>query len=577
MSLTSSLQIGRLGLNAAQTGVQVTGDNIANAATPGFTRRVATLSPLGAGADAGGAYRGRGVEVSDIRRQIDLALEARLNDSISNHSAAQINEGVLGQIETLVNELNGEGLQSNLDAFYNAFSELANNPSSAEARSLIVEQGSTLASTFRSLRSEVLNIRTQLDSQVETATDRADALLGDIASINAEISKSEQGAAEDAALRDRRDALVSELSGLLDITTSAQPNGALDIFLGSTPLVIGDTSRGLETRTRTVGDDVVLELRVPANGEVVSPDSGRIGALLSQRSGHVQNVLDGLDRVAENLIFQVNQAHSSGRAFPGITDTTGEFHVAAADQTLAFNDPDNATFADLPIRPRNGSFTIEVIDKATGAVTEREIFIDLDGVDNTGAAGFGDDTSLTSLAADLNGVANINATVTGAGELRISASSGFEFGFREDTSGALATLGINTYFSGRDASNISVRDELRDNPNLVVAGQSEGSNETALAIAGLRERSIDNLGGVTLQEAWRQTTESIAVAGAGARTKVDSTGQVRQSLDAQRAAISGVSIDEESINLLTFQRQYQASARFISTVDELTQLLISLV
>jgi len=576
MSLSSALNIGRLGLTAAQTGVQVTGDNIANAATPGYTRRVVSLAPVGS-SDGPGVYRGRGVEVTDVRRQIDLALESRLNDAVSRHSAALIDEGVLSQIESLVNELNSEGLQSNLDQFFNAFSELANNPSSSEARALIVEQGQTLASGIRSLRSELLNIRSQIDDQIGTATKRADELLREIAGINREISASEQGQTENAALRDRRDALVSELSDLLDVTANQQESGAVDIFLDSTPLVIGNQARGLETRSRTVGGEQTIEVIVSANKEKISPGNGRLGALLDQRTGPVQDVLDGLDRVTSHLINSVNRAHSSGRPFPGLTNTTGEFGVAAPDQALAFNDPNNSTFADLPIQPQNGSFAILVTDQATGAVTRREIEIDLDGVDNTGAPGFADDTSLSSLVADLNGGANINASVTAAGELQISAAAGFEFGFADDTSGALAALGVNTYFSGQDASDISVRAELQSNPELVVSGETEGSNEAALAIAGLRNEPLDGLGSVSILESWRQTTESIAVAGAGAKTAADASAQVKQSLEAQRAGVSGVSVDEESVNLLNFQRQYQASARFISTIDEMTQILLSLV
>ncbi|MEC9373955.1 MAG: flagellar basal body rod C-terminal domain-containing protein, partial [Planctomycetota bacterium] len=429
----------------------------------------------------------------------------------------------------------------------------------------------------RGLRGDLIDVRTRVDDQIRTGVERADELLHEIARLNTEISRSEQGRTEDAALRDQRDSLVTELSQLLDVSVNEQANGAIDVFADSTPLVLGQQVRGLEVRERTVNGDLVVEVVVSTNQEKISPRSGRIGALLDQRVNGVQDVVDDLDTLAANLIFEVNRLHSSGRPFPGLTDTTGVARVQAADQGVAFNDPANTTFADLPVAPRNGRFTVLVVDQASGSVTRHEIEVDLDGVDNTGAAGFGDDTSLASLTADLDALANVSATITASGQLRIQSSPGFEIGFEDDSSGVLATLGINTFFTGADATDIGIHEEVQADPQRVVAGLTEGSNEVALAITALRTERVEGLGEVSLLESWRRTTERVGVASAGSITRADAAGQVRESLSAQRAAISGVDIDEESINLLTYQRQYQASARFISTVDQLTQLLISLV
>ena len=146
-----------------------------------------------------------------------------------------------------------------------------------------------------------------------------------------------------------------------------------------------------------------------------------------------------------------------------------------------------------------------------------------------------------------------------------------------DSSGALATLGINTYFSGTDARTVGIRQQLIDNPSLLVAGAEQGSNEAALAIVELQNQSLSALDNASISESWRRIVDRTSVNSRSAQTRADAETQVRASLEGQRAAISGVSIDEESINLLGFQRQYQAAARFISTVDELTQTLISLV
>jgi flagellar hook-associated protein 1 FlgK len=102
-------------------------------------------------------------------------------------------------------------------------------------------------------------------------------------------------------------------------------------------------------------------------------------------------------------------------------------------------------------------------------------------------------------------------------------------------------------------------------------------NGTALEIAKLQDKALSNLQGRTIAEAWRDSAQAIGVQAAAAGTTLEAAASVRASLEAQRAGISGVSIDEESVNLMNFQRMYQASARVISVADELTQTLLSLV
>lgn len=576
MGLTSSLLIGRSALTASQLALQVTGNNIANVGTAGYHRQIVTMDPMKSTYSSSRVFVGQGVQVADVRRAIDPAVQTRLRNSLSDEQSAGVASSVLSQIESILGELSGSDLSSELTKFFNAFSELANNPASSVNRASVVEQGASLAGFIRNQRTELVNTRTQIDQQLGANVQRANQLVSKIADLNKAIVNSENGRGSDGALRDQRDGLIDELAGLLDVTAIEQSSGAVDILVGSTPIVLGADARGLELKFTSESGVLEARVLVSKSQESLRLDSGAIGGLLNQRGAAAQRTIDDLDSLASTLIFEVNKLHSSGRPQSRITDTTGQLPVPVVDRSLAFNDPTNNTLASLPFGPSNGSFTVIVTD-ANGNTVERTIQIDLDGIDSTGAAGFGDDTSLDDLVTALSGVPNLNAQLTPDGRLRLTTDAGYDVSFKDDTSGVLATLGVNSYFQGTTAKDIEVSSVLRADPLRLSLGLGDGGNETALAIAGLRDAKIEALGGDTINQRWLKTVERNAVETLSATTQARATASVRESLQAQQASVSGVSLDEETLNLISYQQQYAGAARFISVVNELTDVLLGLV
>jgi flagellar hook-associated protein 1 FlgK len=251
MGLTSSLLIGRTALTASQVALQVTGNNIANAATVGYHRQRVGLSPLPGQSMGQNIFAGRGVAISEIRRVVDPALSARVRSSLADEQAAQVEVSILNTLESLTNELTGIDLSTELGRFFNAFSELANNPAGTATRATVIERGVSLASYVRSLRSDMIEARQQLESQLMTNVNRADELLGNIASLNGAIVTAELGRGEEGSLRDQRELLITELSELMDVAVVEQSSGAVDILVDSVPVVQGQVSRGLERRSTT--------------------------------------------------------------------------------------------------------------------------------------------------------------------------------------------------------------------------------------------------------------------------------------------------------------------------------------
>jgi len=263
----------------------------------------------------------------------------------------------------------------------------------------------------------------------------------------------------------------------------------------------------------------------------------------------------------------VNQVYSQGQGLTGFSSVTAS--NAVADATKALNDP----AAGLAFTPQNGSFQVNVTQASTGQTVTSTIQVDLDGLDPSSQ------TTLNSLAASLNGVAGLSASVTAGGQLQINgATTDDQISFANDNSGVLASLGVNTFFSGSSASDIGVNSVVSANPSLLAVGrnQNTGDNSNALAIAALNTQGLPALGGQSLTGLWSQHVEDYASRLANTTSQVAAASTVNQSLTAQQQSVSGVNVDEETINLMAYERAYEGSARFLSVVDEMTKTLLGL-
>ena len=564
MSINGALHIGRSAIIASQAAIQVAGNNMANAATPGYTRRSVTLTPLHGEIVGRNQFVGRGVDLMSVHREVDVALQARYREALSNEYSTLMDQRYLAAIETIQNELTGNDVSSLLSEFFNAFSEVANNPDDDSVRSLAIQQGVNLASTLRAMRQDLSDVRAEVDRALGTSIDEANRLLDQIATVNNQIAQAESTAGEASSLRDQRDILIDELAQIVDIDTVEQSNGSIDVFIDSIPAVLAGESRGIELRKESQDGRSSISIRLAADGTLLNPTAGRIGGLLRQREETVQPAIDNLDTFTEHLIFQVNKLHSSGQGRVGFDSVTGTYLLDDTTVNL------NSSLSGLPFQVSNGSFVVHVTNKATGTRESYQINVD------------GDADSLDDLINDINaatGGTNIIAAVNAGGAFTLTASSGYEISFSDDTSGALAALGVNTFFTGESANDIDLNGLIVDNSNYLAVGMGHvgGSNGAAIAIANLQDQKIADLGERSLREYWQAGVNNLAVRTDGANRAVESAALVRENLYTQIQAVSGVSLDEEAINLLQYQRQFQAAARFISVVDEALQTLLSIV
>jgi len=358
------------------------------------------------------------------------------------------------------------------------------------------------------------------------------------------------------------------LAERVEIQVFEQPNGSVDVFIKSTPVILAGQSRGLRVEFETINNQLEVRLRVTADGTSLQPTTGEIGQLMVSREQDVNNAIDVLNDFTREMMFQLNMLHASGQGRNGFETVTSEYPVQ--DPALVLNT--GTMLEDLPFTPVNGSLQVHVNQKSTDMRVTTLIPIDLDGL--------GADTSLNDLAAAIDAIANISATIGVDGRMTITSDTpDFEFTFSDDTSGVLTALGINTFFTGFNAQDIAVNDDVINDINLLAVATDHlpGDNQTALAINRLIDEPQTNLGGISLRDFWRNHIEDYATRTERANINVSSNELITQSLEAQRQAVSGVNIDEEAINMLKFQRSFQGAARFITVVDELMSTVIGLV
>lgn len=565
MSLIGALNAAKSALAVQQAAIQVTSNNISNAGNADYTRQVANVSTAQDQQVGPGIFVGSGINLDSVQRQIDEALQGRLRGSIADLAQASTETDWLSRVEAAFNELSDEDLSTRFSDFFNSWSNLANQPSDVALRQVVVQAGDSLASSINSLRTTMGNLQSASEDQLNARAADADQLASKIATLNAQIVAAEGGSRGEASgLRDQRDAMLSGLAKLMDVKGVLQSDGTMTVYVGSEPLVVAGTSMGVGVKTDSVNGELVSKVIFKGNNGTMKVSGGQLGALLDVRNTQIGGVIDSLDTLASGVIYELNKIYSSGQGLTPMTSVTGNY--AAADVTAALN----SKAADLDFTPTNGSFVVSVKDSQTGLSTSTLVPVDLDGI--------GSDTSLTDLKNALNAVPGISATIS-AGKLSIqTASANQTFSFSQDTSGVLAALGVNTFFTGSNARSIAVNQTIKDDPSKLAAAANGDStdNQTALAIAAMESQSFTSLKHSSIQEFYQSIVNGVSVKASAAKSDAAAAQTVNDTLFAQREALSGVSLDEEAINLMKQQRAYQGAARVISAIDELMKTLLSI-
>ena len=709
MGINSLMQIGNSALMANQTAINVTGNNIANVNTDGYSRqsvRFDELQPL----NFRPGQLGQGVRVADIYRNFDRFVENAYLDKFSQFSRWDEQKNVLQTVESLFNESNRSGISSTLGKFFTDWSNLTKRPDDMASREALLANAETLANMLNSTRNSLTNTQYEMDMYIEQGVREVNELLKSIQDINKQIaSEYVPGINNVNSLLDARDQKVRKIAEYLDV--EVQDRGPNDFTIRTTsglPLLDANSLFSLEVNGSRVEDNLTIgsaykgTMNVVGNDsheytfEVVNPPStvplpdgtrgslrvsldggrtwlrnedgteyhaeiptdpnetikvknlevsfsadptqlskgdrfevvpksglywnsptraplnvtpqmlndgtdnatrisgGKLAAYFNTRDNYCGRYIDKLDAFSNALTWEVNLLHSQGAGTKPLTHALGTYTVEdfnkalGSDQSgLAFNT--KLTSGNLSFQiydsngkplpkgtPPNGIPESLDFDPATPGIQnfdpKKHSLNDLVDAINDPNSGYG---------------AWMQATIVD-GKLQLTSTGNTSFAAAADTTGLLAGLGINTFFQGSNAGDISINAAVRQDPTRLNAGRVNANGEITSGDNSMAEDMFKlSTKTVSISTMWDNSKQSlggyygalVGLVGAEVRTcKVNSdyNQALTSDLENRAQSISGVNLDEEMTSLIKFQHSYTAAAKLITTADQMMQVLLGL-
>ena len=613
------------GMLAFQRALEVTGHNIANANTPGYSRQVPEFATrVGDGGNR--TYIGGGVKISLIERMYDALLVEQLRAAASGRERFGALDSLAGRVDSLLADAD-TGLSTGLTGFFNTVQDVANDPGSLATRQVLIDQADAVAARFRSLDQRLGELENEVNSRVGLAVTEINRLAEGIAAVNDQIALAGAGAQPNDLL-DQRDQLVLELSGLVSVSTVMQDDGAMNIFIGNgQSLVLGANVQRLGVRgsefepTRV---SVVYEGSAGTTPLDSSLSGGTLGGLLEFRSRMLDASRQALGQTAVTFVEQLNSQHRQGMdlrgnlggdlfaiAPPTILYSTNAAGTGTASAAVA--DLGRFTGADYLLAYDGSNYSLTRADTGeavamTGSGTAADPFLAAGiAIEVGGAPAAGDrimirtghgaaqsiereitDARALALAAPTRveaGAANLGDAVVGAVAVADiddpALLTGAVIEFTNPTTYSVDGAGSFTYTPGDaiivNGTSLTLTGVPAAGDRFTIAANygAVGDNRNALRLNDMQRVGVLDGGAIGINQSYAQLVASVG----------SMTNQIRSGLDAQNVVFtnaqdavlstSAVNLDEEAANLIRFQQSYQAAAQVVSVTKTLFDSLLA--
>ncbi|NVL89393.1 MAG: flagellar hook-associated protein FlgK [Desulfobacterales bacterium] len=325
------LSIAKVALAAQASSMDVTGHNIANVNTPGYSRQSPVFTAKHPAA-YGGVLLGRGVDMTQVMSFSDQFIENRLMQQKSGMFSYEEMENYMQVLEGLFNESSVRSISTMLADFWNSWHDIANNPSQAPERIAFYEHSSLLSEQFNTLDADLRQLETDLTNSVSAGIYKINQITEEIAQLNSQLVGMETAAGNANDLRDKRNTLVSELSEFIDLKTFEQENGSLSVVVAKgCILVYGNDSYKLEMGG-DAGDRIEWQGSGGATIDITdSIITGKLGGWLDMRDEVIAKYKKDLDALVKEFVWAVNQQHSQGVGLQAFSGTlTGTYKTGSS-------------------------------------------------------------------------------------------------------------------------------------------------------------------------------------------------------------------------------------------------------
>ncbi|TDN59454.1 flagellar hook-associated protein FlgK [Scandinavium goeteborgense] len=546
--MNNLFNLARSGLSTAQSALSVVGSNLTNGMSGNYSRRDIIIGESGGLTTSRGFY-GYGAQVNGVQRAYDAFANSQLRGSISSWSALAGRNEQLSDIDDMLGN-ESDNVSVSLNNLFKAMATLEGNAGDGPSRSAVYNSLGALTQRFNESGKRLSGLEKSTNTHIEQSAKDINSATAQLAEVNKQLERIQaQNGTPPADLLDQRDALLEGLSEQIGIEVNENKvTGRVDVTLtDGRPLVSGDRAYSLET-SPSASDPNKIIISYVGSDDIPSPinesniRSGRLAGLLKFRSEDLEVARNELNQIAFQMATRFNEQHEAGfdlngdageplfslpdikaRANSANTGTgsmdnikvTDSSQVRAEDYTLSF-DGANWTVTGADGRPVSATVMPGMPPKMTFEGVEIEI---------PAGVNAGDSFSLNPLAGMAEG---IGRAIDSADKLAAAAS---------------ATGGPG------DHGNLSL-------------------------LKGIQEEKL--VGGNTLTGAY---TKLVGTIGANAREVKSSLASAEIDLDTKyntKQALSGVDMNEETVNLQMFMQYYQANAQILQTATSLFDTLLSI-
>ena len=552
-NIFSVLNTAKLGLLSQQLAIEVTGQNIANVQTEGYSRQEVIFEATNPRKFSLGQV-GTGVRVAGIERSHNEFLFSQIVEEGDTLGRSQVRKNVFEQLELLLSENNGLSLNGSLSSFFNGLQDVASNPTGLPERSSLLAEAQNLSSVFNNLGESLFQIQQNLDSAISVEVAKINSLAQEVAALNKSIHANEPTTFSANDLRDKRDQKVKELSEMIDLNFVDEMDGQISLTLDDgTPLVLKSTVFTLATsingNNKSFLDIGVLDATGNSTNVTSSLTGGTIKGFLEMRDVEVEGLKDKLDRLAAGFIQEFNEIHQQGFGIDGSTGNN-------------FFNPLKTTVVSNVNNTGSSTLTATNGDPSNISINKYEITF-------TGS----NSLSLQNLT---TGISSGTFTFTSGSTFNLAN------GFAVTISGTPA-VGDSYKLSASEsaAREFSVSNEVLSNGNKISAGlnsSTDGGN--ALALTDLQSKLVfdsvtlkSGSGTFTFDEFYSSIVGTVGVQSYASRNTLSQKEGILLQLNTRRESIAGVSIDEEMINMIKFQQAFNAAARLIGVAEEMMDKL----